>query len=106
MAKELFPSSFCCDCGQELDFFENTIRDMKKMSKKKRVRLGEGKHTIVFHKGEEMGYVLSGKLQVKLHETSRSLNTGDLLCLKSEIPSQWKNLGNTPARLLWIKIKK
>ena len=52
MAIELFPSSFRCDCGQELDFFENTIRDMKKMSKKKRVRLGEGKHTIVFYKGE------------------------------------------------------
>ncbi|MBC2713636.1 MAG: hypothetical protein HGJ94_22400 [Desulfosarcina sp.] len=49
---ELFPSSFRCDCGEELDFFENTIRDMKKMSKKKRVRLGEGKHTIVFYKGE------------------------------------------------------
>ena len=31
---------------------ENTIRDMKKMSKKKRVRLGEGKHTVVFYKGE------------------------------------------------------
>ncbi|MCG2776210.1 MAG: hypothetical protein L6406_11070 [Desulfobacterales bacterium] len=52
MAIELFPSSFRCDCGKELHFFENTIRDMKKMSKKKRVRLGEGKHTIVFYKGE------------------------------------------------------
>jgi len=52
MAIELFPSSFRCDCGQELDFFENTIRDIKKMSKKKRVRLGEGKHTVVFYKGE------------------------------------------------------
>ena len=52
MAIELFPSFFRCDCGQELDFFENTIRDMKKMSQKKRVRLGEGKHTIVFYKNE------------------------------------------------------
>jgi hypothetical protein len=25
---------------------------MKKMSKKKQVRLGEGKHTIIFYKGE------------------------------------------------------
>jgi hypothetical protein len=41
MAVEIYPSSFRCDCGQELDFFENTIRDMKKMSKYKRVRLGE-----------------------------------------------------------------
>ncbi len=52
MAVEIFPSSFRCDCGQELDFFENTIRDMKKMSKNKRVRLGEENHTIVFYKGE------------------------------------------------------
>ena len=49
MAAELYPSSFRCDCGKELDFFENTIRDMKKMSKKNRVRLGEDKHTIVFY---------------------------------------------------------
>jgi hypothetical protein len=52
MATELFPSSFRCDCGQELDFFESTIRDMEKMSRKRRVRLGEGKHTIIFYKGE------------------------------------------------------
>ena len=52
MAIELFLSSFRCDCGQELDFSENTIRDREKMSKKKRVRLGEEKHTIVFYKGE------------------------------------------------------
>lgn len=42
MATELFPSSFRCDCGEELDFFEGTVREMKKMSKNKEVRLGEG----------------------------------------------------------------
>jgi len=55
MAVELFPSSFRCDCGHESDFFENTVRDMKNMSKNKRVRLGDGEeteHTIVFYKGE------------------------------------------------------
>ncbi len=52
MAVEIFPSSFRCDCGQELDFFENTIRDMKQMSKNKRVRLGEENHTVIFYKGE------------------------------------------------------
>ncbi|BBO91006.1 hypothetical protein [Desulfosarcina ovata] len=52
MATELFPSSFRCDCGEELDFSEGTIHEMKKMSKNKHVRLGEGKHTIIFHKGE------------------------------------------------------
>ena len=52
MATEIFPSSFRCDCGRELDFFQNTVRDMEKMSKKKRVRLREGKHTVVFYKGK------------------------------------------------------
>ncbi len=55
MAKGLFPSSYECDCGHESNFFENTIREMKRMSKKKRVRLGDSaknEHKIIFHKGE------------------------------------------------------
>ena len=41
-------------CGHESDFFESTVREMEKMSKKKRVSLGDGEdneHTIVFYKG-------------------------------------------------------
>lgn len=55
MATRIFPSSYRCDCGHESDFFENTVREMAKMSKKKRVRLGDAadaEHTIVFYKGE------------------------------------------------------
>ena len=55
MAKELFPSSFECDCDHESHFFENTVREMKKMSEKKRVLLRDSdskeEHTIVFYKG-------------------------------------------------------
>jgi predicted nucleotidyltransferase len=54
MAIELYPSSFRCDCGHESDFSENTVKEMKKMSKKTRVRLSgdDNKHTIIFYKGE------------------------------------------------------
>jgi hypothetical protein len=55
MAKEIIPSSYRCDCGHKSNFFENTVREMEKMSKKKRVRLGDSaddEHTIVFYKGE------------------------------------------------------
>jgi hypothetical protein len=52
MATELFPSSFRCDCGMELDFCESTVQEMKIMSKNKKVRLGEEKHTIIFYQGE------------------------------------------------------
>jgi hypothetical protein len=54
MATEIFPSSFRCDCGHESDFFEDTVREMEKMSKRKRVCLSDGEdneHTIVFYRG-------------------------------------------------------
>ena len=55
MPKEIFPSSYVCDCGHQSDFFENTIREIKRMSRKKKVYLGDSapdEHTIVFYKGE------------------------------------------------------
>jgi hypothetical protein len=55
MPKELFPSSFECDCGHQSDFFENTVREMKAMSQKKKVYLADAapeEHTIVFYRGK------------------------------------------------------
>ena len=57
------------------------------------------------HKGEEVGYVLTGKLQVKLEKAVYTANVGDVVYLTSEMPTQWKNPGNSVARLLWLKIK-
>lgn len=53
MALELIPSSFRCDCGHESHFFESTVNEMKKMSKRKRVTLrDDDDHSIIFYKGE------------------------------------------------------
>jgi transcriptional regulator with XRE-family HTH domain/KaiC/GvpD/RAD55 family RecA-like ATPase len=57
------------------------------------------------HKGEEIGYLLSGKLQLKLEKSVYNVRSGDVIYFTSEIPSQWKNPGPGTARLLWIKIK-
>ena len=54
MPKEIFPSSYECDCGHQSHFFENTVKEMKAMSQKKRVRLVDSvaeEHIIVFHRG-------------------------------------------------------
>ncbi|MEW6367165.1 MAG: hypothetical protein AB1714_21250 [Acidobacteriota bacterium] len=54
MPKEIFPSSFECDCGHVSDFFERTVREMKEMSRKRRVSLadsGKEQRVIVFEKG-------------------------------------------------------
>jgi transcriptional regulator with XRE-family HTH domain/KaiC/GvpD/RAD55 family RecA-like ATPase len=57
------------------------------------------------HKGEEVGCLLSGRLQVKLEKAAYSLRAGDVIYLTSEMPTQWRNPGPGVARLLWIKIK-
>ncbi len=58
------------------------------------------------HKGEEMGYVLSGSLELKVGNRLHRADEGDVVYLVSDLPSQWKNIGGKMARLLWIKIKK
>lgn len=57
------------------------------------------------HKGDEVGYLLTGKLQLKLQKAVYTVRAGDIIYLTSEMPSQWKNPGTGVARLLWLKIK-
>jgi len=57
------------------------------------------------HKGDEVGYMISGKLQLKLETSAYTVKAGDLIYLTSEMPTQWKNPGPAVAKLLWIKIK-
>jgi transcriptional regulator with XRE-family HTH domain len=56
------------------------------------------------HKGEEFGYLLEGELEVVVKETVHTVGPGDVVYLSRDIPSQWKNTQERPARLLWLKI--
>ncbi|MGQ9688223.1 MAG: helix-turn-helix domain-containing protein [Desulfobaccales bacterium] len=42
----------------------------------------------IIHKGEELGYVLSGRLQVRVGKAAYSLRPGDLIYLTSEMPAE------------------
>lgn len=59
----------------------------------------------ISHKGEEMGYVLAGQMELRTKNGSYSARRGDTIYLTSEIPLQWKNSGQGVARILWVKIK-
>jgi transcriptional regulator with XRE-family HTH domain/KaiC/GvpD/RAD55 family RecA-like ATPase len=59
-------------------------------------------HHFFTHKGEELGYLLSGRLQMSLGNSIYEIKTGDALYLCSEIPSQWVNPGPNIAQLLWV----
>jgi transcriptional regulator with XRE-family HTH domain len=56
------------------------------------------------HKGEEVGYMLAGRLQMKARRAVHNLKPGDVVYLSSDIPTHWSNPGRTPARLLWLKL--
>ena len=57
------------------------------------------------HKGEEMGYVLAGNPQMKARQSLHELRPGDLIHLTSDMPTLWANPGDTPAQLLWLKLR-
>lgn len=61
-------------------------------------------HHFFSHKGEELGYVLSGRLQMNLPKSVHKLKPGDAIYLSAETPSQWMNPGPGIARLLWIAV--
>jgi transcriptional regulator with XRE-family HTH domain len=57
------------------------------------------------HKGEEIGYLLSGRLRLKLEKAVYTVRAGDVIYFTTEMPTQWSNPGPGIAKLLWIKIK-
>jgi hypothetical protein len=53
--KQIDFSSYECDCGHQSHFFQNTIKEVKSISHKRTVYLGDSEadeHTIVFKHGE------------------------------------------------------
>ncbi len=57
------------------------------------------------HKGEEIGYVLSGEASMVLQDQTSNLQPGDTIYLKKATPSQWQNNSGNPVLFLWIKVK-
>ena len=57
------------------------------------------------HKGEEIGYVLSGEIHMVYQDVGHHLQPNDTIYLKTGSPTQWHNKNNGTATLLWIKVK-
>lgn len=57
------------------------------------------------HKGEELGYLLSGCLEMSIDNHIHHVNPGDTLYLPKDIPGQWRNIAETVAELLWFRFK-
>jgi transcriptional regulator with XRE-family HTH domain/KaiC/GvpD/RAD55 family RecA-like ATPase len=60
----------------------------------------------MIHKGQEIGYLIEGRLELKIGSRVHQARAGDVIYLAGKLPSHWKNRGTTTARLFWVKINK
>ena len=97
MPRELFPSSYLCDCGHQSDFSENTIREAKAQSHRRMIHLGDSapnEHTILFYKGEMVDVICPEQepdSRVPTNVDSGSIRQATLSAKGSiVIPSAWR----------------
>jgi DNA-binding transcriptional MerR regulator len=68
-----------------------------------RVEPGAGSEGTYEHVGEELVFVLRGRLEVWLEERERyRLRAGDCLYFPSALPHRWRNPGPDVTELLWV----
>ena len=58
------------------------------------------------HKGKEMGYLISGQLELTVDNQVYEINPGDTIYLNKDTPGKWRNTGDTAAELIWLKFPK
>lgn len=57
------------------------------------------------HKGEELGYLIAGRLEMIVDNQSYEINPGDAVYLKKNTPGQWQNTSDSTVEILWFKLK-
>ena len=55
------------------------------------------------HKGPELGYLLSGQLELVVENQLYTAHPGDTIYLQKHIPGSWSNVSEHVAELLWLK---
>lgn len=57
---------------------------------------------MISHPGEEVGYLISGEIELFVGENVYRLTTGDTFCFRSDIGHGYRNVGATEARILFV----
>jgi len=55
----------------------------------------------MYHPGDELIYVLEGRLRVTIAGETHTLDAGDSLSFKSHLPHRWDNIGEGDAKVIW-----
>jgi mannose-6-phosphate isomerase-like protein (cupin superfamily) len=54
------------------------------------------------HKGDELGIVMEGKMEITVEDEVYILEEGDCIYIKAFVPHKYRNFGNTPCSSLWV----
>lgn len=54
------------------------------------------------HEGEEVGYVLTGQVELQLEGRTYRLDPGDAFYFQSRRPHGYRNVGDTTVRIFWV----
>ncbi|AOB29596.1 XRE family transcriptional regulator [Bordetella sp. H567] len=60
-----------------------------------------GEDLFVTDKGEQVGVVLSGLLELRIEDRVMLLRAGDSFCYASRTPRRWRNPGDTRTEVIW-----
>lgn len=55
----------------------------------------------MYHPGDELIYILDGRVRMTIIDKEYILEKGDSLCFKSHLPHRWENLGEESAKVIW-----
>jgi transcriptional regulator with XRE-family HTH domain len=55
-----------------------------------------------YHEGEEFGYLLAGRIQLRLDGMLYKVNKGECFYFSSDRKHTVKNIGKTEAKILWV----
>jgi transcriptional regulator with XRE-family HTH domain len=66
------------------------------------VAVGGASDGLITHAGEEMGFVLDGSVELRVEDQTWRLEPGDSFHFRSERPHGYRNVGEVPARILWV----
>lgn len=55
----------------------------------------------MYHPGDELIYLLEGRLQITIAGEVFRMTPGDSLTFKSHLPHRWENIGDGDAKIVW-----
>ncbi len=63
---------------------------------------GGEKVDMITHRGEAVGYLVSGEIELTIDDTTYRMTAGDSFFFKAYLTNGYRNVGDTEARLVWV----